>query len=92
MTIDGIMGASFAGPGQKHGKCDTEWFLDYLLKKLIPHVKRTPGAVIICNNASIHHNEAFINLIEKDPISGGYIDARVLFLLPLCPQSNPIGM
>ena len=92
MTIDGIMGASFAGPGLKHDKCDTEWFLDFVLKKLIPHVKRTPGAVVICDNASIHHNEAFINLIEKDPISGDYTGARVLFLPPFCPQLNPIGM
>ena len=66
MTIDGIEDASFSDPGLRYEKCDREWFLMSVYTKLLPLVRRTPGAIVICDNARIHHSQVFIDLVEKN--------------------------
>ena len=90
MTIDGIEDASFSGPGLRYEKCDREWFLMSVYTKLLPLVRRTPGAIVICDNARIHHSQVFIDLVEKN-YDGTPTGAKVLFLPPFSPELNPIG-
>ena len=90
MTLDGIEAASFAGPGLLHEKCDREWFLMSVYTKLLPLIRRTPGAIVVCDNAAIHHTQAFIDLVEKNA-DDSPTGAMVLFLPPFSPELNPIG-
>ena len=61
-----------------------EFVRDVLLPHLMPFNGINPRSVVIMDNASIHHVEEVINLIE---IQAG---ARVLFLPPYSPDLNPV--
>ncbi|GBB93508.1 hypothetical protein RclHR1_21840002 [Rhizophagus clarus] len=66
------------------GNCNKERFKDFILSK-IPQIYPFPGpnSVLIMDNAKIHHNNDFINIVQK-------LDGKVEFLPPYSPDLNPI--
>ncbi|GES82391.1 hypothetical protein SCP_1202740 [Rhizophagus clarus] len=67
------------------GNCNKERFKDFILSKVIPQIYPFPGpnSVLIMDNAKIHHNNDFINIVQK-------LDGKVEFLPPYSPDLNPI--
>lgn len=69
------------------GSVDAEKFTDFIRQALLPHLKPfdgvNPCSVVILDNASIHHVDGIVELIE----SAG---ALAIFLPPYSPDLNPI--
>lgn len=63
------------------GTLTREVFKQFLSQILLPELKE--GDVVVMDNASVHHHESIVQLIESKK-------ARVLYLPPYSPQFNPI--
>jgi transposase len=63
------------------GTLNREVFKQFLSQVLLPELKQ--GDVIIMDNASVHHHESIVQLIESK-------GARALYLPPYSPHLNPI--
>ena len=66
---------------------NAEVFQEFVEKSLIRHVMPfngyNPHSIVILDNASIHHTDAVVNLLQS-------IGVLVHFLPPYCPDLNPI--
>lgn len=78
MTVGGMLTC-----GSFDGATDTETFLAFLRRGLVPLLK--PGQVVVLDNLSVHRNPKVDELIQ----SAG---ATVLRLPPYSPDLNPIEM
>ena len=69
------------------GTTNGETFKDFIERSLLPHLMpfdgTNPRSVVILDNASVHHCDGTVELIE----SAG---ALVIFLPPYSPDLNPI--
>ena len=69
------------------GSVDEEVFLDFLEKSVLPHLLPfngvNPHSVLLMDNASIHHTDRVISLIQST-------GALVHFIPPYSPDLNPI--
>ena len=69
------------------GTVNGETFADFILSCLQPFIQPfnrvNPHSVIIMDNASIHHVEQVVDMIENQ------LGARLLFLPPYSPDLNP---
>lgn len=70
-----------------HGTIDTNRFEMWIEQKLLPilgnyHLQE-PCSLVILDNASIHHSEKVVEMIES-------VGAKVLFSAPFSPEFNPI--
>jgi len=63
------------------GTLNRETFKTYLSQMLLPELKKDD--VVVMDNASIHHHESIVQMIESK-------GARVLYLPPYSPHLNPI--
>ena len=70
-----------------HETVNSETFYDflerYLLPQLLPFDGLNPRSVVIMDNASIHHTDSVVGLIEE-------VGALVHYLPPYSPDLNPI--
>ena len=57
---------------------------EYLIPVLMPYNGVNPRSIVIIDNASIHHVDTNINLIES-------VGAKVIFLPPYSPDFEPPG-
>ena len=70
---------------------NTDIFLDWVRDSLVPILnpwspfQTRQNSVVVLDNASIHHSEAFMDLVTNT-------GARVVFLPPLSPHLNPIEL
>jgi transposase len=78
MSVEGIVAS-----GSFDGATDTELFLTFVRKALLPILK--PAQVVVMNNLPAHKSPQIDQLIES-------IGARVLRLPPYSPDFNPIEM
>jgi transposase len=69
------------------GNIDGDRFMKFITSCLLPVLHpfnfMNPHSVVIMDNASIHHVDGVINLIEG-------VGARILFLPPYSPDLNPV--
>ena len=68
------------------GTLDADTFYDFiqrLLKLLMPFNGVNPHSVVILDNASVHHVQGIVEMINE-------VGALVLFLPPYSPDFNPI--
>jgi len=69
------------------GSVDEEVFLDFLEKSVLPHLLPfngvNPHSVLLMDNASIHHTDRVISLIQST-------GALLHFIPPYSPDLNPI--
>ena len=69
------------------GTINGERFLEFVRNVLLPHLRPfngiNPHSIVIMDNASIHHIDDFIDLIERQA------GAKVIFLPPYSPDLNP---
>lgn len=83
MSLDGIHDVFLA-----EGTMNGERFEDFITTTLFPILQPfnwiNPHSVVIMDNASIHHVEGVMNLIENQA------GARLIFLPPYSPDLNPI--
>ena len=70
-----------------HGSVNSDSFYEFIHTHLITHLQpfngRNPHSVVILDNASIHHTENVVKIIED-------IGVLVHFLPPYSPDLNPI--
>ena len=82
MSLDGILDVLVT-----EGTMDGDRFINFIRNVLSPHLLPfngvNPRSVIIMDNASIHHVDGAIDLIENQ------IGARVCFLPAYSPDLNP---
>ena len=82
MSIDGIHDVYLC-----ESTVNGETFADFVLSCLQPFIQPfnwiNPHSVIIMDNASIHHIEQVVDMIEDQ------LGARLLFLPPYSPDLNP---
>lgn len=83
MSIDGIHDV-FLAEGTMNGERFARFVKDVLLPHLLPFNTLNPRSVVIMDNASIHHVNEVIDLIE---VQAG---AKLLFLPPYSPDLNPV--
>ena len=69
--------------GTMNGKRFTRFVRDVLLPHLNPFNGINPRSVVIMDNASIHHVEKVIDLVENQA------GAKMCFLSPYSPDLNP---
>jgi DDE superfamily endonuclease len=73
----------------RDGTVNTEVFTTWLFDNLVPllgdYSLREPRSIVVLDNASIHHTDEIVELIES---SG----AIVLYLVPYSPDLNPIEL
>ena len=66
---------------------DTERFIEWVENRLLPvlgrYEKGEARSVVILDNASIHHDDEIVDLIEST-------GARVIYTAPYSPDLNPI--
>ena len=67
-----------------NGERFSEFVRDVLLPHLNPFNGINPRSVVIMDNASIHHVDEVVDLIETQ------VGARVCFLPPYSPDLNPV--
>ena len=83
MSLDGTHDVFLA-----EGTMNGERFEDFITTTLFPILQPfnwiNPHSVVIIDNASIHHVEGVMNLIENQA------GARLIFLPPYSPDLNPI--
>ena len=69
------------------GTADGDIFYDFVQNNLLPHLMPfngvNPHSVVVLDNASIHHVDGIVSMIES-------VGALVLFLPPYSPDYNPI--
>ena len=69
------------------GNVDGDVYYDFVLKRLLPHLMpfdgTNPHSVVVLDNASIHHVEGIMSIVED-------AGALVLYLPPYSPDFNPI--
>lgn len=82
MSIYGLYDVYLA-EGTINGKRFTQFVENYLLNILMPFNGINPFSVVVMDNATIHHVESVISLIES-------VGARVVFLPPYSPDLNPL--
>ena len=70
--------------GTMNGERFSEFVRDVLLPHLNPFNGINPRSVVIMDNASIHHVDEVVDLIETQ------VGARVCFLSPYSPDLNPV--
>jgi len=63
------------------GTLNRETFKTFLSQVLLPELKKDD--VVIMDNASVHHHESIVQIIESK-------GARILYLPPYSPHLNPI--
>ena len=73
----------FIGEGTMNGDRFSKFVRDILLPRLNPFNGVNPRSVVIMDNASIHHVDEVIDLIETQA------GAKVCFLPPYFPDLNP---
>ena len=82
MTVDGLVDAYCTT-----GTVDSDVFCDFVEKNLLPQLmpfnSTNPRSIVIMDNATIHHNQRALQLIES-------VGALVHFLPPYSPDFNPI--
>ncbi|GES91797.1 homeodomain-like protein [Rhizophagus clarus] len=80
LSLDGYIAVDII-----EGSCNKERFKDFILSKVIPQMYPFPGpnSVLIMDNAKIHHNNDFINIVQE-------LGGKVEFLPPYSPDLNPI--
>jgi len=75
------------GEAEGNGTFDGERFEEWLEDKLLPRLGRyafgEPRSVVVMDNASIHHSDRVVELIES-------VGSIVLYLPPYSPDKNPI--
>ena len=83
MSLQGILDVYIA-----EGTMDGERFQDFIRSTLLPILQPfnwiNPHSVVVIDNASIHHVEGVIDLIENQA------GARLVFLPPYSPDLNPL--
>ena len=82
LAVDSVLDFYFI-----RGTANAETFKDFVERSLFPHLMpfdgTSPRSVVILDNASIHHCDGVVKLIE----SAGTL---VIFLPPYSPDLNPI--
>ena len=82
LAVDSVLDFYFT-----HGTANGETFKDFIERSLLPHLMpfdgTNPRSVVILDNASIHHCDGVVELIEST-------GALVIFLPPYSPDLNPI--
>jgi hypothetical protein len=83
MTINGMIDCAITHVSG----VDRELFIEDLKYHVLPHLSAYPGpnSVLILDNASIHHSEDVMNLIES-------VGARIVFLPTYSYDLNPIEL
>lgn len=84
MTIDGLHDVMIA-EGTINGERFEHFVEDYLLPMLLPYNGSNPFSVVVMDNASIHHTQPVVDLIES-------IGAHLVFLPPYSPDLNPVEL
>ena len=82
ISTDGIHDV-FIGEGTMNGERFTKFVRNVLLPHLNPFNSVNPRSVVIMDNASIHHVDQVVDLIERQA------GAKVCFLPPYSPDLNP---
>ena len=82
MSVQGIHDV-FLAEGSVNGERFEFFIRNYLLPVLMPFNGINPLSVVILDNASIHHVQSNVQLIEST-------GAKVLFLPPYSPDLNPL--
>jgi hypothetical protein len=83
----------FSREPDAYGKCKTidskvfmEWVITHLLPVLTPYHEFGPNSIVVLDNASIHHNDELVELIETRT------GAKVIYSAPYSPDMNPIEL
>ena len=84
MTIDGLHDVYIA-EGTINGERFSHFVEAYLLPLLLPYNGVNPFSVVVMDNASIHHVDSVVNLIEGR-------GSHLVFLPPYSPDLNPIEL
>lgn len=79
--VAGLRSTGMVAPLVIDGPINGEWFEAYVAQVLVPTLK--PGDIVILDNLSSHKRPAAREMIEA-------AGARMLFLPPYSPDSNPI--
>ena len=70
-----------------HGAVDGDTFYSFIQGSVLPHLMpfdgNNPHSVVVMDNASIHHVDGIVSMIQE-------VGALVLFLPPYSPDYNPI--
>lgn len=82
MGIDGFVSVQ-CGTESVNEEVFCEFLEKYLLPHLLPFNGTNPRSVVLLDNASIHHTDSAIKLIQS-------VGALVHFLPPYSPDMNPI--
>ncbi|CAG8678653.1 5707_t:CDS:2 [Racocetra fulgida] len=80
LLLDGFLAVEIM-----EGNCDKERFCEFILLQviLVMNPFSEKNSVIVLDNAKIHQNETFVNIVEE-------LGCHVIFLLPYSPDYNPI--
>ena len=82
MSIAGVLDCEVVS-----GSVDGEVYYDFVRKRLLPHLMpfngTNPHSVVVLDNASIHHVQGIMSMVEE-------VGALVLYLPPHSPDFNPI--
>ena len=79
--LAGLCNKTIVAPLIFQGSCNTELFVQWVKKHLIPSLKK--GQVVIMDNASFHKSPRIKPAIEK-------AGCRLIYLPPYFPDLNPI--
>lgn len=82
MTVYGLHDVYIA-EGTINGERFTEFVTNCLLSVLMPFNGVNPFSVVIMDNATIHHVDSVVSLIQG-------IGSRLIFLPPYSPDLNPL--
>jgi len=82
MSVAGIHDVYLA-EGSVDGDRFSHYVTEYLLPVLLPFNGTNPRSIMIMDNASIHHVDTNVQLIENS-------QAKVIFLPPYSPDLNPL--
>ena len=82
MSVAGIHDVYLA-EGSVDGDRFSHYVTEYLLPVLLPFNGTNPHSIVIMDNASIHHVDTNVQLIENS-------QAKVIFLPPYSPDFNPL--
>jgi hypothetical protein len=77
------------GSGEDVGPIDRDRFERWVEEKLVPQLGNyafgEPRSIVILDNATIHHSDRIVQMIEDK-------GARILYLPPYSPDLNPIEL
>ena len=82
MSVAGIH-ELYLAEGNINGDRFSHFIRDYLLSVLQPYNGVNPSSIVIMDNASIHHVDANVRLIEN-------AQSKLIFLPPYSPDLNPL--